>query len=172
MMKRGIRWFASHPPGIDHLDPDQRFMGYPMVMARRDGLLSRLRRWVGMEEAPAEARGFLFRRRIEIGRAFFRLTGPVQQAILLHEAAHLKRHHIEKRALLAPLHFLPFVRRMAWQHELDADAFAVASGYGVPLLLYLAAAHRGDGEFYPPFSQRAQNIHRLTREAHHDQKAA
>lgn len=171
-MKRGIKWHATHPPGIDRLDPDQRFMGYPLRMANPGDRLNRLRRWAGIHAAAAEARGILWWKRIEITPKFFRLSGAQQQAVLLHEAGHLKRRHNEKRILLAPFCKIPFFRRIAWRHEMEADELAVRTGYGRELAAYLASNYAGDGEFYPPFLTRIANINRVINEVHHAQKAA
>lgn len=82
-----------------------------------------------------ETRGLWRWKKIVVGRAFEGFPVREREAILLHEVAHAKLNHIEKRLLVAwQIVFAP--RRFAQlcvEQEFQADYFAAECGRGVDL---------------------------------------
>lgn len=154
-MRRGIKWTPTHPPGVDRLHPNQKFMGYPL-------------RHTPGADLYAEAHGVWKWKWIEVGDPWFRLSGAQQQAVLLHEVGHLRHFHLEKRLALLPIFWSGIARRVAQQQEMQADEFAAQHGYGLALGMFLGQNHRGDGEFYPRIQERLTNILRHIGEVKHE----
>ena len=109
----------------------------------------------------AYARGFWPFKRIEVGPAWFALGDRERVAVLMHEAKHCLSLHLEKRVVLIPFFWTEFAAHYAERQELEADAFAVAQGYGVELLSFLTRFRHVNGEFYPHFTERADHLKRL-----------
>jgi hypothetical protein len=156
-MRRGIRWTPSHPPGVDRVPEGMCYEGYPVHFDKDCGL--------------AQAKGIWPFKSIAVGPLWFTLTGAEQQACLLHEVGHNRRFHLEKRLLVLPFFWIGFIQRMAARQEMEADAFAAREGYGLHFLKVISRHHQTDGEFYPSFGERIQNLYRLINEAKHEMAA-
>jgi Zn-dependent protease with chaperone function len=114
-------------------------------------------------DSMAEARGLLWWKKIVVGRHFFNLTLPEQNAVLSHEAGHLHRHHFERRLFALPLLFLrpALAQRIAVAHELEADQFAAQRGLALELLSALRKLQHG-GRFYPQRDARLAALRKFT----------
>jgi hypothetical protein len=117
----------------------------------------------------ADARGLWPRKWIAVGRQWLTLPFAEQEAVLLHEAAHALKCHLEIRLLLLPFFWLPAVARLAHRQELNADRFAVEHGAGHHLLRFLArcpGVH--GGPFHPDPRERQRHLSRLIMEQRYD----
>src|SRR5262249_23055366 len=139
----------------------------------------------------AHAHG-LFRKKIMVGPAWYRLDHRTPRAVLLHEVEHCHGHHMEKRLamiaalLIPPLVMLPwpmlatFAAMLAiyacweWEgkrQEKEADAFAVSQGYGLEIARFLKANHAAmPPTFYPDYEARMANIERLIKQRERGEK--
>lgn len=72
---------------------------------------------------------------------------------------------MEKRLLCLPFFLTQKVQKMARDHELQADAYAVREGYG-PELMAVVSRHRDSPQnpFYPTIAERQAEIRRLIKE--------
>lgn len=118
----------------------------------------------------AWAVGVFSSRRIMVGPSWLILPPREKQALLLHEAAHLRGHHMLARVLFAtllfPLVWTPVGHWFGARQELAADAFVVKKGYGADLLRFLRRCPRASGgDYYPGFGRRAAAIEREIRHA-------
>ena len=113
----------------------------------------------------AEAHG-VFRRRIVVGEQFALLPYGQQMAVLLHEFGHHANWHRLIRWITLPLFWTKWAERMWHQHELEADWFTVADGYGADMAAYLS---RCTG---PLAADRVVRIRQLLQERIHVAHAA
>ena len=116
-------------------------------------------------DAPllAEARGFWPFQRIVVNQHFKRLSVAEQQAFLLHEVAHCKLRHRERRIarlwmIFQPKRLVDYCRNQ----ELQADNFVRLMGYGAAMATGLAKL-QGVGQspqaiFYPPTHERIARL--------------
>lgn len=127
--------------------PPERFHGIPVVA---DGASP----WI------ADARGFWPLKRIVVGWRWFCLSEREREAVLLHEAAHCLRWHMEKRLLYLPLLFLrPAVAKaLCAKQECEADWFAAKVGYGAELAAVLKRFPPEGGAFYPSLDERLPRL--------------
>jgi len=121
----------------------------------------------------AHAAGLFGTRRIVVGPRWLLLPPRQKWALLLHESAHLRAHHLLERILFAtvalPLLWTPVGRWFGGRQELQADAFVCRRGYGVDMLQFLVCWPRGsDGDYYPGFARRTAAIEQRLRESEHD----
>lgn len=137
-MKHGIHFTPQERAGVDRLPPDTHCLDYPV---RYD---PELFQYIKSDEGKwekksdlAQAKWFHRRPYIAVGPNWFKLTGPEQWAVLLHEAGHLHYRHTWKRLPYAPIHWLKVSKRLAWRQELEADSFVAENGYGAAMLKYL-----------------------------------
>lgn len=108
----------------------------------------------------AQAHGFGLKRGwIGVSHAFYRLTGREQRAVLLHEEAHLRGHHLIKRLLLLPLYNTRWGMALAVRQELAADAFCARQGFGAELLAVIR--RYPSGHFYPNKNERIEHLKAL-----------
>lgn len=119
----------------------------------------------------AEARG-LFSPLIVVGERFVMLTEGEQQAVLYHEAHHVRANHRLVRLLVLPFVavaglFLVIPGLIAAWQETAADKFAVAAGFGAELKAFLVRASESTPIFYPTRDERIEAIDKLLREASH-----
>lgn len=135
----------------------------------------------------ARAVGMWPKKRIVVGPAWWKLTEDEQLAVLYHELGHCRGFHFEKRAGLLCLVIAPIlivfpwpmtvavvVSLLAWEfvtwiargHELEADRFSAARGYGAAMSTYLRRpeSRRPDSEFYPSHADRLAALAELTKE--------
>lgn len=112
-------------------------------------------------DAPciAEARGFWPFQRIVVNRHFKRFSIPEQQAFLLHEVAHCKLRHRERRIARVWMVFkterlIEYCR----EQELQADNFVRLMGYGHAMATGLAKIQETASTFYPPTSVRIARL--------------
>ncbi len=108
----------------------------------------------------ADARGFWPFKRIALGTPWFYLPERQRQAVLYHEAAHVRRWHMEKRFLALPLLFLrPLVARaLCAEQECEADRFAAEAGLGAELAAVLKKFPPEGGAFYPALDERLPRL--------------
>ena len=113
----------------------------------------------------ADSRGIWWWKKIVLGASWFNLESTQKQAVLLHEAAHCLKFHLEKRLLAIPLLFLrpAFATEIAMRQEIEADRFAAERGFGVELLSVLSKFSHG-GQFYPTFKEREAALVRIIKE--------
>jgi len=105
----------------------------------------------------AQAHGFGMRRGwIGVGEGWYELTSRERHAVLLHEEAHLRGHHLLWRLLLLPLIWTPWAKALAVRQELEADAFAAEQGYGVDLLRVIR--RYPSGHYYPTKHERITHL--------------
>jgi Zn-dependent protease with chaperone function len=117
----------------------------------------------------AESRGIWPWKKIVLGFSWFVLTPREKEAVLLHEAAHCKMFHMERRICAVPMLFIrpAFATQVAMGHELAADRFAASQGFGKELLSVLAKMRRnqsadsGSGQFYPTYVSRETNLRKF-----------
>lgn len=114
----------------------------------------------------AHAAGIGRWRRIIVGSAYFFLPAGMRHAVLLHEAGHLRSHHLLQRIAWLPLCWTARARAHAAAHELEADAFVAEQGYGADLLSFVQRFDRG-GEFYPDVKDRCAALQKCLRETGH-----
>lgn len=108
----------------------------------------------------SEARGIWPWKKIVVGPQFFDLEARCQGAILLHEAAHAKLFHLEKRIGYALLNFWrpAAIGRYCKMQEFQADAFAAGCGYGRDLALVFARFPAAGGDFHPSPEERIERL--------------
>lgn len=113
----------------------------------------------------AQARGIWPFKRIIIGENYFYLTPREKYGVLLHEAAHCKKFHMEIRLLALPLLLInpDFNIRLSKEQEHQADEFAAREGYGVELLSAINKIknHSEAGMFYPTYEARVERVNRI-----------
>lgn len=101
-------------------------------------------------------------KRIVVGPLLWRLTERERQAVLIHEAAHCKLFHLEKRILWAWLAlFAPRkLMEMCYEQEYQADRYAAAAGYGLDLVAFFNKLKQGEVEvdFHPPLAARIERL--------------
>ncbi len=131
--------------GIDRLAADARCHGIPL---KHDPTVH-----------LAQAHGIGRRGWIGVSDAFFLLTGREQRAVLLHEEAHLRGHHLVKRLLFLPLFWTPWGMKLAVKQELEADAFAASCGFGAELLRVVR--RYPSGHYYPDKNARIAHLEAL-----------
>jgi hypothetical protein len=157
-MKIGVPYTNPEPwPKQAGRLPDGDVFGYPVHFEPK---------YRGM----AAARGFWPRKRIVVGRLFFWLPARMQVAVLLHEVAHCRGMHLEKRLLLAPLFWTGWVRRWTLRQEHECDEFAVVHGFGVEFVKFLSYAgprNDVDDPFHPPHEERTARIEARMKELDH-----
>jgi Zn-dependent protease with chaperone function len=120
----------------------------------------------------AEARGLWPFKRIVVGRLWYALPDHERQAVLMHEVGHCRRAHMEIRAfLLVPLaapkviwqalcgleELRPpeFIRRIACNQEIEADAYAARAGFGYAMMAHLDRVRELKPTiFYPSHAER------------------
>ena len=127
------------------------------------------------------ARGLFFWKEILVGPAFCRLPERIRMAILMHEAGHCKRHHLEIRLLTLPMLAWVFFRsqvihpemsieqiltrvgiesaffkRLYSRQEIEADAYAAAHGYSDDLIDFLVTTRSGG--LYPSTAERIEAL--------------
>ena len=112
----------------------------------------------------AEARGVWRGRHVAVGRAWVFLSPAERMAVLLHEAGHLKHHHLVVRVLWIPLFWTRWAARMAARQELQADTHCAKQGYGDDLLRFVVRCTIGASVFYPGFNERVLNLQQRTKE--------
>lgn len=111
----------------------------------------------GMREI-SEARGLWRWREIVVGPKFTAFPPREGQAFLLHEAAHCKMRHLEKRLLWMLL--TPWrIARVCRAQEFEADRFVWHCGYGPDLARGFARILPTKSPLHPPLHER---IARLT----------
>jgi len=108
----------------------------------------------------AEARGIWPFKRIVVGRQWYALPDHERAAVLMHEAAHCRRAHFEKRLVALPLFLLSpsFVKRMAREQEIEADRFAARAGFGAGLIAFLRRFDERESIFYPSHDERVRAL--------------
>lgn len=102
---------------------------------------------------------------INVGPGWLGLPQRQKDAVLMHEAAHVRLWHIEIRMLLLPLSWMSFVQRIMDRQEEAADRFVVEQGLGVELLEVLSKHLDDDRRLYP--AGRLTHIERVINEHHH-----
>lgn len=114
----------------------------------------------------ADSRGVWPWKKIVLGMSFFYLGAREKEAVLLHEAAHCRKFHLERRIAAIPLLFLrpAFATEIAMAHELEADRFAAERGFAVELLAALRKLGGKEGRFYPTFDTRAKHLNKFIKE--------
>ena len=118
-------------------------------------------------EQLAHAVGVWWRKRIVVGPIWWTLHRRERYAILLHEAGHCRRYHLEVRLLWLPLFWTEFAARLCRQQELAADAFVAEQGYGADLLAALRRLETVPGTFYPSHEERYAALERRIKEHPH-----
>lgn len=133
----------------------------------------------------AFARGLWPLKMIVVGPGWLRLGGPVQQAVLAHEAGHCRLFHLEWRILLVLFGWCGWAQAIARRHEFEADAFAVREGEGAGMLQLLRRALAAEQlraqqpgpptadqliecKLSPLISDRIDNVLRVTEEILHE----
>lgn len=136
----------------------------------------------------AFARGLWPLKNVVVGPAWFRLSGPEQEATLAHEAGHCRLFHFERRLLLLPFSWCGWAQAIARRHELDADAFAVRAGHGAGMLQLMLRAFSAESlraqrreaptpeqllerKLMPSAADRLRNISRVLQEKHYEAAA-
>lgn len=114
----------------------------------------------------ADSRGIWPWKKIVLGVSWFYLAAREKEAVLMHEAAHCLKFHLEKRIAAIPLLFLrpAFATEIAMRQELEADRFAAERGFAVELLSVLRKLGGKDGQFYPTFYTRAKHLNKFIKE--------
>jgi Zn-dependent protease with chaperone function len=110
----------------------------------------------------ADARGLWPRKWIAVGTKWLTLPFAEQEAVLLHEAGHALKLHLEVRLLLLPFFWTAWMASIAKKQELAADAFAVKHDAGFGLYTYLQR-NPGNPEapFHPAPYDRMKHLSRL-----------
>ena len=110
----------------------------------------------------ADARGIWPLKWIAVGNGWFKLPFAEQRAVLLHEAGHALKLHLEVRLLFLPLFWTGWVQQLACRQELVADRFAVENGGGHDLLRFLTRCPgNARGPFHPSAHERQQHLSQL-----------
>lgn len=114
-----------------------------------------------------ESRGIWRWTEIVVGRAFDYFSSREQQAILLHEAGHIKLHHGAQRirwlwlVLFSPRRFAD----LCVEQEFQADRFAANCGYGSDLASALSRLKTGSsGSLHPNSVERIARLLACSRE--------
>lgn len=117
-------------------------------------------RYDGHLQIISDSRGIGPWKEIVVGPAFMMFGHREQYALLLHEAAHCKMRHVEKRLLRAWMVFWPpALFAYCRDQEYEADRFVRGMGYGPDLARVFSRIEGGCGPLHPPHDAR---IHRLT----------
>ena len=146
-----------HRPGKPRRDhcytAPKEFLGIPVFVDESSHL-------------TADSRGIWPWKKIVLGISFFYLERREKEAVLLHEAAHCKKFHMERRIAAIPLLFLrpAFANEIAISHEIEADRFAAERGFAVELLSVLRKIGGKEGRFYPTFDERAKHLKKFIKE--------
>jgi hypothetical protein len=152
-MKHGAHWMMVNVP------PGYTICGVPV-------------RYDPDSKLVADARGIWPMKWIAVGRQWFTIPFREQEAVLLHEACHALRLHLEVRLLCLPFFWTGWVRQLAHRQELAADRFAVERGSGRDLLRFLARCPgNAGGPFHPSAAERQQHLSRLILEKRHEMAA-
>lgn len=107
----------------------------------------------------SDSRGIGPWKEIVVGPAFMQFGSREKTALLLHEAAHCKMRHVEKRLLRFWMVFWPpALFRYCREQEYAADRFVRELGFGPDLARVFARIQGGSGPLHPPHDER---IHRL-----------
>jgi hypothetical protein len=114
----------------------------------------------------ALARGVISRD-ILVNERFCALAPGEQMAVLLHEFGHHANWHKLIRWISLPLFWTKWAERMWQRHELEADWFAVAEGFGPQLATYLSRYRSR-----PDIDERIRNIRELLAGGIHVAQAA
>lgn len=114
----------------------------------------------------AQAHGVWPFKHIVVGENWFYLNKREKMAVLLHEACHCKRLHMEKRLMALPMLIINvgFNVRLTQRQEHEADEFAAKQGYGVELLSALRKFKGKPSIFYPSLDERCNRVGQVMRE--------
>lgn len=110
----------------------------------------------------SDSRGLWRWKTIVVGRQFISFPSREQQAILLHEAAHCRLRHLEKRLLNLWRIFRPAaLAALCVEQEYEADRFAAHLGYGVDLARAFSRVVPSPSPFHPPVNERIERLLRV-----------
>jgi hypothetical protein len=104
-----------------------------------------------------DSRGIWRWKEIVVGPDFFRFPPAEQQALLLHEAGHCLRFHVERR-ILAILTRPWAVAGLCRAQEYEADNFVRSAGRGLALASAFSRLRSAPGPFHPPLSERISRL--------------
>lgn len=108
-----------------------------------------------------DSRGIGRWKKIVVGRAFFTFDDRQQSAFLLHEVAHCKLRHLEKRiAALWLLIWRPKrLAQLCIEQEFEADLFVARCGFGPDLArAFLRIGSAGEDPLHPPLTARVERL--------------
>lgn len=119
----------------------------------------------------AIASGIWPRKRIVVGKDFYKLEENQMIAVLMHEVGHCKNFHLEERLIIFALTFwiamiskkfwyLYIAHPMAIEQEMEADNFVAKRGMGRYMISVLNQSPDG-GDFHPDFLSRKLNIEKV-----------
>jgi Zn-dependent protease with chaperone function len=111
----------------------------------------------GDRKPIVDSQGFLWRKKIVVRPDFFKFPAREQQAFLLHEAAHCKLFHAEKRILrllVWPFGIFAYCRAQ----EFIADRFVLEMGYAADLARAFARFADGKSRLHPPTAERIARL--------------
>lgn len=100
---------------------------------------------------------------IRVGPGFITgLRAREKQAVLMHEAGHVKLFHLERRILnLWRAFWFPSLVAYCREQEFEADRFAAAAGYGLDLAIFFRKIERcGQHKysFHPDVNDRVARL--------------
>lgn len=108
----------------------------------------------------SDSRGLWRWKRIYIGPAFLHFPPREQVALLLHEVAHCKLYHLEKR--LARIWLALFGTQELFDYcqaqEYEADRYVLMCGYGVELAQAFLRVNERPDPLHPPRSERIARL--------------
>lgn len=113
--------------------------------------------WWGERKPIVDSQGISGFKKIVVRPDFFAFPPREQMAFLLHEAAHCKLFHIEKRILRLifwPLGLFGYCR----EQEFMADRFVKELGYGADLARAFSRFPDCQGHLYPSLAQRIERL--------------
>lgn len=107
----------------------------------------------GERKPVVDSRGLFRWKKIVVRPDFHRFPAREKQAFLLHEVAHCKLFHVEKRILrliVWPFGIFAYCR----EQEFTADRFVREMGYAADLARAFARFTGGSGRLHPPTAER------------------
>lgn len=105
----------------------------------------------------SDSRGLWPFKRIVVGPAFWRFGPREMQAILLHEVAHCKLFHLERR-LLRAIFFPGSIKEFCFAQEFQADNFVALTGYGKDLASVFSKVKQTEQILHPPTAERIERL--------------
>lgn len=105
----------------------------------------------------SDSRGVWPFKRIVLGRSFQLFDPEEKKAIILHEVAHCKLFHLERRILRAI--FAPWgLVKCCHEQEFQADFFVGLLGHGPDLARAFAKLQSVSDPLHPPTSERIKRL--------------